>query len=638
MPLYRALLRTLGAVALLVVAVACGGKNDETPAASTTINVGGTVTYARVPLAKDANGVPTGLVDSTVAANLVTKPARGVLVRAYQRYDQTNPDGTTTTATWRLVKFAFTDDSGLYGLSVPKDRPLMIEVMSTFDGGGGRSVNLIGDPAGIQSLVPQASRYRYAMRKAIDGTSPVGNPTPAALATGDTVLNFTVGLTDTWWLTNPTYDRGSFVATAISSAVAETTLPGRSTGSGSRILAIGDTVRSFIQAYGAATPGASIDLHYAPGLSETRGSFIEYDRSLYPLSYDDYLASRHYFGSLRGGPANDDAFDEAVILPLLARNLTWAGIMSRTFTVGNAPLFPVATALPDLSPDMALVEGFAEAMAANVLKSPYLADTQGTTLAAPVLDIRDIGALTPSQLSPYSAPALRALAWEVILKANSVASPGTPATWDTINSLGATRFLLAPAAPTTTPDAEPLNIYLQLARLKETRITGEPVDLATVFTDAVITSLTAPYGLTWPRPTTGAQAAFALSWGTDPNSLTTPLAPLTLSMTKALQVRGSYPNLSQGEVAYAGFSLNADKRYVLGLTISPALDPGNQVELALPFLGQAFTFTGAGGTTAAVTLPVNNTAPYFHPVRLRLMSPATVQPDVTVTVSFTPSL
>src|SRR5512133_2999849 len=102
MPLYRASLRALGAVALLAAALACGGKKSETPAAATTINLSGTVTYARVPLATDANGVPTGLVDSSVAANVQTKPAKGVLVRVYQQYDQVNSDGTTKTS-WLVV-------------------------------------------------------------------------------------------------------------------------------------------------------------------------------------------------------------------------------------------------------------------------------------------------------------------------------------------------------------------------------------------------------------------------------------------------------------------------------------------------------------------------------------------------------
>ncbi|HEX4845318.1 MAG TPA: hypothetical protein VFV26_03810, partial [Geothrix sp.] len=66
MPLYRASVQALGAFVLLAVALACGGKKAESTAApSTTVKVSGTVTYARVPLAKDSNGVPTGLVDSS---------------------------------------------------------------------------------------------------------------------------------------------------------------------------------------------------------------------------------------------------------------------------------------------------------------------------------------------------------------------------------------------------------------------------------------------------------------------------------------------------------------------------------------------------------------------------------------------
>lgn len=645
MPLYRASLRALGAVALLAVALACGGKKKDDAASANSVNIAGTVTYARVPLANDANGVPTGLVDSSVAANLQTKPARGVLIRVYQLNDQLGPDGVTKTPVWLLRSSGFTDANGLYLLAVPKDKPLMVELMSTFDGGGGHSVNLIGDPAGIASATPQSDRYRYAMRKAFDGTAPAGNPTPASIPTGDSIVNFTVGLTDKWWLVNPTYDRGSLVATAAASPVDETTLAGRTTGTGSRVLAIGDTVASFKGVYGTATPGATLDLHYAPGVSSARGSFIEYDRTVYPLAFDAYLASRHYFGSIQGGPANDDAFDEGVILPLLGRGLLWAGNNARTFSTPLAPLFPVAAALTDLSPDMARIEGLAEAMAANVLKTPYLADTQGTALAAPAVDIRNITGLSAAQLSPYSAQAIRALAWEIILKASSVASPGTPTTWtNSINPLAAARFFQAPAGFTngatdaTGRDTEPLNIYNQLTRLKESKTLGEPADLVTIFTDATLTTLTTPFGVPWPRPTTGPTAVFVSSWGTDPSALTAPLAPFTLSMAKAVQVRGTYPNTSQGEVFYSGFSLSVDKRYILSVAVSPALDAASQIDLDLPQLGRTFSFTGAGGSTAALTLPVANTAPFYHPVRVRLKSPAAVQPDVSVTVSFTPSL
>jgi hypothetical protein len=293
---------------------------------------------------------------------------------------------------------------------------------------------------------------------------------------------------------------------------------------------------------------------------------------------------------------------------------------------------------------MARVEGLAEAMAANVLKTPYLADTQGTALAAPVLDIRNLGTLGAAQLTPFSAPALRALTWEVILKANSIASPGTATTWANINPLAAARFFYAPSSLTNggsgaaARDIEPINIFTQLGRLREGKGSAEPVDLAAIFSDAALTTLTTPFGIPWPRPTSGTYASFAADWGTDPNSLTTPLAPVALSMAKAVQVNGAYPNLSQGEVFYTGFSLNADKRYVIQATIAPALAAGAEVVVDLPQMARTFTFTGSGGSTGALTLPVTNTAPFYHAVRIRLKSPSAVQPDVAVTLSFTPSL
>ena len=640
MPLYRASLQSLGAIALLAVALACGGKKAEPAAVSTTIQVSGTVTYARVPLAKDTNGVPTGLADSSVAANVLTKPARGAMVRIYQRTEQANPDGSTTSV-WLLLKSVFTDATGAYTLTVPKDKPLMVELISTFYGGDGQQVNLSGDPAGINSTAPLANRYRYAMRKAIDGTAPAGNPAPAAVPTGDSVVNFSIGLADAWWLVDPAYNLGSMVATtAVTTPIAETTLPGRTLGTGSRILAIGDTIATCVSSYGSATPGISLDLYYAPGVSEPRGSFVEYDRTVYPLAFDSQFGILRYFGSLRGGPVNDDAWDEGVILPLLTRNVLFAGNNNRTFSIPFAPLFPQAAALTDLSPDMARIEGLADAMAANLLKSPYLADTQGTSLASPVLDIRDISAFPANQLSVYSAPAIRALAWEVILKANSITSPGTPTDWSNLNSAIATRFFIAPS-PTLSAsnrDVEPLNIYSQLSRLQETKQSTETVDLAAVFTNTVLTSLVQPFGLTWPRPTTGTQASFVIDWASDPNPITTPLPPLTLSMAKAVQVQGLFPNQSQDEVFYAGFSLSADKRYVVNATISPALAAGSAVDLDLPLLNRTFTFTGTGGSFPGTVLTVNSTAPVYHPVRVRLRSPAAVQPDVVVTVAFIPSL
>jgi len=640
MLLYRAFLRVLGATALLGLGLglACKGHSSGS-AANTTFTLTGTVTYTRIPLAKDANGVPTGLVDSTVAANLQTLPARGVQVRAYQRNDQTLPDGTTT-AVWLRITAAVTSTTGVYAMTLPNSKPLMIEVISSFNGGDGHEINIVGDPAGINSSVPAADRVRYALRKALDGSAPAGNPVPASLPTGDTVLDFSVGLTDKWWLVNPSYDPNTKVAPLTTSAVDETTLPGRTTGTGSRILAIGDSIASFVSAYGKATPGQNIDLHYAPGVAEPRGSFIEYDPSVYPLSVilnpNGFTFSSVYFGSLQGG-ANDDAWDEGVIFPLLARNVLYNVVGTRTYGMSGT-LYPQAALLTNLSPDQALVEGLADAMAANLLKSPYLADTQGTSLAAPVTDIRDVSALSAAQLSPYSAPALRALAWELILKANSLPSPGTPTDWSTINSAAMVRFFTGPAYATTTPtyETEPLNIFKQVARLQEIRASAEPVDLSAIFTDATLTPLLAPFGISWPRPTTGAQAAFAANWGADPNTTTTPIPPIVLSMAQAVQVRGSYPNNSEGEVAYAGFTLSADRAYTLSVTASPALASNAQIELMLPILQSApLTFTGSGGSQRVV-LSGNSTTPQFQSVRVRMISPTALQPDTTVTIGLVP--
>lgn len=648
MPLYRNALQFLGAIALLAVALACGGKSKGTTPAATTVIVGGTVTYKRVPLAKDAQGVPTGLVDATVAANLQTLPARGVLVRAYQRLEQTQPDGTKTQVWIMATNTSRTDSSGAYAFELVKDRPTMVEVLSSFDGGNGQ-VNVVAEPAGINSPTMALDRLRYALRKAADGTAPANVNLPYSLLTAQATVNFTVELNDEWWVVDPAINLGNFTAPLLDQAVLETSFPGRTPGlgSGSRVLGIGDTVASFKTYYAATTPGGIepnpvLDLHYWLGRTEPRGTFIDYDRSLYPQAFDTATGAYHYFGSISAGPANDDAWDEGVIMPLLARNVLFAEYRFRTYSPAHNPLLPLGAALTDLSPDMARLEGLADGLVANLLKTPYLADTQGTGLAAPVKDIRDVSSLTASQLGPYSAPAIRALSWDVILKANSLPNPGVASDWANINILAAARFFHGPsptngATDATARDIEPLNIYSQLTRLQETRAVGEAVDLAPLFTNAVITPMASQYGITWPRPTTGPLASFALDWGTDPNSTTTALAPVSLSMAKAVQVNGVYPNLSQGEVAYAGFSLNADKRYVLSATIAPALGAGAELELDLPRMDRTFTFTGSGGSTPGFVIPLSNTAPFYHSVRLRLKSPSSVQPDVTVTVAFTPA-
>ena len=99
----------------------------------------------------------------------------------------------------------------------------------------------------------------------------------------------------------------------------------------------------------------------------------------------------------------------------------------------------------------------------------------------------------------------------------------------------------------------------------------------------------------------------------------------------------AYPNLSEGEVFYTGFNLTADKPCTLTAAITPALGAGVQLEVDLPRLPRTFTFTGTGGTTEPLVLPVNGTVPFYHPLRIRLLSPTVLQPDVTLTLTITPT-
>jgi len=640
MPLYRASLQTLGATLLLAVALACGGKKDSAAPvqAPTTANITGTVTYQRVPLHKDAQGKPDGLVDASIPANLQTLPARGVIVRAYQQFEQTQPDGTKVYP-WRLAQRALTNDTGKYSLLLAKDRNTMLEVISSFNDFNNRDqgVDIIAEPGGMNSPTPVLDRKQYGLRKAADGTAPATTNIPSSILTADSVVDFSVGLNDAWWVVNPTVKYSTSETPFLDQAVLETTLPGRTSGlgSGSRILGIGDSVASFMINYGSVTPGTTLDLHYWPGLSEAGGSYIEYDRSRFSQAYDSLNGKTHYFGTLRGGATNDDAWDEGIIFTLLARGVIFSDNGNRLISTPQSPLLPIGQPLVDLSPDMARMEGMAEAMAANLLKSPYLADTQGVALANPLVDIRDIQGLSSTDLSAFSARGIRALTWALILKANGLSPTSLPADWTNINPLAMTRFFHASAIPGLHP--EPLNIYNQLSRLKEAKGNVEPVDLVTVFTDEVLTPLVAPFGLTWPRPTTGPESLFADEWGTDLNTAVTPLAPLPFSMSKAVQINGLYPNVSSGEIHYASFGVSVDKRYNISTTITPSLGSGAKLELAIPTIIRTFEFSGSGGSTGAIILPMNGTAPYLHPVRMRLISPSSLQPDVTVTLTFTPA-
>ena len=610
----------LGAIflgtALAVGILGCSGSKGSNSTEYVTLT--GKVTYTRVPLLKDANGVPTGL--ETNSANFTKLPARGIQLRVFQSKEETNPDGTKATVWTATSSSIVTDSTGSYSVQVPRGNPTFVELLSKVPGAGtALPVRIIADPAGINSTVPQPDRLLYSMRKGVDGSSPAGNYLPATVASANATVNFDVGLTDAWWLVNPRSDKSPV-------PVMETS------GSGSRILAIADSIYAFEQAYGDAVPSKTaaqtLDLHYKVGLSEPQGTFVEYEPRTYPHSYDG--AYHHYFGSLRGGADNDDAWDEGVLFPLLARN--------NLVAQGYTPLLPVKDSNPahlvSLRPDLALVEGFADTMAAVLLQSPYLADTKASGIT--VRDVRDLGSLAGSQLSMFSAPAIRTFAWDLVLKANSLPSPGTPTDWAKIVSTATTRFFTRtiPTDSSSNP-TDISNLYVQLGRLQESKSSSDTVDLKTIFTDGVLTAMLSPYNVVWPRPTTGSLATFLTDLGADPNTLGSTAVPnLAWSMAGAFRDdTGVFPNVSAGEEQCFRFTLSKDMPYNLSVGSAASLPDGASVQIVLNELDdQTYTFDRAHPGPIRIVLTGNSTTPVPMLLRARFLSPNILQPDLATTL------
>lgn len=613
-------LRVCAAVALTVgllgLGMGCGGSGKKNSANSRIVS--GTVTYIRRPLHVGSDGRPTGLED-TDSSN-VKLPARGVQVRIFQARDETEvkPDGTTATVqAWVLVGTGTTDATGYYAVGGLSDGYLTFAELYSASTGTGGPVRLVGDPDGIGSAVPQPSRVLYCMRKAIDGSTSTTNATAASVLGGDTTVNFDVGLTDPWLLAPAIWNQpktGPFPYP-------------RTVNAGSRILAILDSIYTFRASYGDPTPG-SLDLHYYPGQTEPKGSFIEYKQTVYPHSFDG--TSLTYFGSLAGGPISDDAFMEGVIFPLLGRN--------NLFGQGMTNLLPPTQRLGSLAPPLAVVEGFADAMAACLLKSPYLPDT---TLPAryPARDIRTVDLLADGQAA-FSVPQITALAWQMGLKTNSISD--VPTDWAKITPSKLLR-LFTLTAPVTTLNTVSVatdvsSLYGQVARMQEGAVGTDTVNYLSVFPDTVLKPLLAGFNLPWPGIT--ALPKYTDNWGADPDTAVTAVPGFTLSMAQAEMVGSTYPNISKGEVAYAMFSLAKDRAFDLSLTTSPALSAlpaGVYVEVTVNGgVNGIYKYGTSYPATNNIKLLGNfldNTQPNWHRVQFRLVSPAAKQPDLKVTVN-----
>lgn len=607
---YLVVSATLGMISLVL---GCGGKTVATTTPTPVYTVSGTVKYTRVPLVKDpVSGVPTGL--ETDPAKFVELPARGILVRAIQGKDETDATGATVKV-WRDVGSMYTDSTGAYKLNVEGTYDTFIEVVGILQYSSGNQVRII--PTDITSSQPIVDRPLLALRKGADGSSPAGNATPGVVVTANSTVDFNVGLNTIWWQTPQTL---SLIKT---DSVAE------STGSGSRILGILDTAYTFAAAFGNPAPGNTMNLHYQAGSTwafGNRPSFVEYDTSKYPKSFDG--GSYQFFGAIRAETASgkDDTWNEAALFSLFARNSVVRQGISRALPTQSRV---DGTDLQDLAPDMAVLEGFVPAIAAVLMKSPYLAQDLATV---PV--VRDVRVRTGLGSDAYSAGNIAALSWEIALKSNSLPSPGTPTDWAKLDPLASGRYFTAilPKDDGSYP-IDTVNIYAQIGRLKEAKAGTDSVDLAAIFTDAALTTLLTPFNITWPRPTTLPESKFLVDWGKDPNTSATALPVFTLSMANAHlngELTPVYPNHSKAEILQARFTLSKDRKYRLTVQTPGGIPAGAEVEVIIA--GNTSRFSSSVSSVDDFWLIGNATTPTFQSVRVRLLSPSVQQPDLPITL------
>lgn len=641
-------LRACAAMLLAAVVVAtglgCAKKSlAEKAAESSDFKITGTVTYTKVPIHYDANGVPTGL--ETDATKFTTEKARSLKVRVFQLRPQTLLDYTTRDA-WTLVGQATTDSDGLYSITgVSKTYKTFVEVVGAMtQSSPSSSIVLIADPDGVYSTKQIVDRPIYVTRKSLDGSTSETNATISAVGTADAVVDFNVGLTDKWMVVHPTWWTPYVDPATL-------TYP-ETVAAGSRITAILDSFYEFNDNFGNAVPTKStveLDLHYRPGVSARRGTFVEWRPSLLPKSYDGTYY--HYMGSISAGGTidgvlqPDDAFDTGILYALMGRN----AIISQ----GNTSIIPTGYPATSLAPDLALVEGFGDAYAVTLLEHPYLPAGTGSNRYSTVRDIRDLGALTPSQIGPFSAPTITALTWELALINGKITSPGTVANWPDMTASYLNRLYSGNpptmTSGTNTVATDCVSLYTQLARLQEDKSGSETSDLKTFFQDGTLTPLCAKFNVPWTTAANAILPKYTLNWGSDLDSLVTPLPSFTLSMSGAVkikryflddanveQVADYYPNNSRGEVLYAMSASSLDRTYNLKVTTVPALPAGASIEVVIDGdINNPYLFPSGTPNVVSLTLTGNSgdlTSPTWHRYRIRLLSPSILVSDTQVTI------
>lgn len=627
--------RTAAAAAAfgLALLTACGGGGSKASVDPTTpAVVKGKVTYVRPALLLDSAGVPTGLDPDP--AHAIVLPARNVVVRIYQH--QTVGTSPNTAQQWVRVADVYTGTDGTYATTVNPGDNYLVELVSSLTSSTGPKVRLISDPQGLASTDPWYKRPQYFLRTSLAGQAATPSetaPVASAAANATYTVDFTVDSSTPWLLGSTEVNPAGGIATDFDTCAFE------STASGSKVLSILDAISDVSITYPNAALKAPVDLHYAAGVSDPGGSYIEYhtDRWLqaggFDPAFDANTLQEHYFGTLQAGSGADDTWNLSAIYTMFSRYALFSQGSGYPFGQNaDARLLPLNAQADGLSPDIALTEGLPGVMAANLLKSPYLYSLDGSGAVTATRDIRDLSAVAPAAEGPFSSRTLGALGWEVVLKANSLPSPGGVADWKTVNPAAAARFFELPAA--TAGVYAPPSIYTQLTRLQEVKASAEPVDLAALFTDSAITTLASPFNLPWT--TAAAAPSYGSAWTVGTGTYT---FSDTLSMADDVLVGGVYVNESNREVRYLGLDQSADQTYQLSLAMSPSSLTGGSLQVQVLTSAGPKTFTFTGSTTQPVSLVLagsgDTTNPTRYPVLVRLLSPSTVQPDVTFTLTLT---
>ncbi|HEU4951673.1 MAG TPA: hypothetical protein VFT46_06960 [Holophagaceae bacterium] len=628
--------RTAAAAAAfgLALLTACGGsgKSSSTSDAQAPATVHGKVTYVRPALLRDSNGLPTGLDPDPAHAS--TLPARRVVVRIYQH--QTVGTAPNTAQQWVRVAEVPTGSDGTFSTIVQPGDNYLVELVSSLTASSGPAVRLISDPQGLASTDPWYKRPQYFLRASLSGQAATPSelaPVASATSNGNYTVNFAVDNSTSWLQGSTEVNPAGGIAADFDTCAFE------ASPSGAKILSILDAITDISSTYPNGALKAPVDLHYAAGVSDPGGSYIEYHKDRwvqaggFDPAYDANGLQQHYFATLQAGSGADDGWNLSAIYTMFSRYALFSQGSGYPFGQNaDARLLPLNAPADGLSPDIALTEGLPGTMAANLLKSPYLYSLDGSGAVTATRDVRDLSAVAPAAEGPFSSRTLGALGWEVVLKANSLPSPGVAADWSTVNPVAAARFFELPSA--TAGVYAPPSIYTQLTRLQEAKASAEPVDLAAIFTDSAINTLASPFNVPWS--TASAAPSYGSTWTVASGTST---FSDTLSMADDVLVGGVYANESNREVRYLGLDQSADQTYQLSLAMSPSSLTGGSLQVQILTNTGPKTYAFTGSTAQPITLALSGSGdtanPTRYPVLVRLLSPSTVQPDVTFTMTLT---